>query len=54
MRKDETEEASPGTADRKPYEAPRLVEYGSIAKLTQGSRTILNDGGAGMRFMICL
>ena len=54
MTQDEDEDVSPTSVDRKPYERPRLVEYGSIAKLTQGSRTILNDGGAGMRFMICL
>jgi hypothetical protein len=41
-------------ATRKPYEPPRLVEYGSITKLTQGSNTFLNEGG-GMRFMFpCL
>ena len=36
------------------HEPPRLVEYGSITKLTQGSNTFLNEGG-GMRFMFpCL
>ena len=39
---------------RKPYEKPELVEYGSITKLTQGTATIVNDAGGGMRFMICL
>jgi hypothetical protein len=54
MKKDEHDEASPASADRKPYEPPRLVEYGSIAKLTQGSRTFFNDGGAGMVIKACL
>ena len=54
MRKDEDDEASPTPGDLKPYEAPRLVEYGSIAKLTQGSQTVNNDGGAGMVLMMCL
>jgi len=39
---------------RKPYEKPELIEYGSIAKLTQGTATIVNDAGGGMRFMMCL
>jgi hypothetical protein len=54
VRKDEGNEANPAPADPKPYEAPRLVEYGSIAKLTQGSRTLLNDAGAGMIITVCL
>jgi hypothetical protein len=54
MKKDEGKEPSSTPEDRKPYETPRLVEYGSIAKLTQGSRTFLNDGGAGMVIMACL
>ena len=31
-------------ASRRPYTAPALVEYGTIAKLTQGSKTRSNDG----------
>jgi hypothetical protein len=35
---------------RRPYVAPKLVEYGSVAKLTQGNGTVRNgDGGAKMR-----
>lgn len=52
MDKDEAKPPTP--APRKPYEPPRLVEYGSITKLTQGTLTILNDAGGGMRFMVCL
>ncbi len=54
MRKDEDDKASPTSGDLKPYETPRLVEYGSISKLTQGSRTVNDDGGAGMLSMMCL
>ncbi|HET8575893.1 MAG TPA: lasso RiPP family leader peptide-containing protein [Methylomirabilota bacterium] len=32
-------------AVRKPYERPRLIEYGSIAKLTQGTATVGADSG---------
>jgi hypothetical protein len=35
-------EAKP--ASRKPYVSPVLVEYGTIAKLTQGSKTMNTDG----------
>ena len=35
---------------RRPYTAPKLVEYGSVAKLTQGNGTVRSgDGGAMMR-----
>ena len=54
MSKDEDDEAGPTPGALKPYETPRLVEYGSIAKLTQGSRTITNDAGAGFVSMMCL
>ena len=54
MSKDEDDEASPTPGALKPYETPRLVEYGSIAKLTQGNRTITNDAGAGFVSMMCL
>jgi hypothetical protein len=53
----ETKEASePGDPQpsRKTYETPRLVSYGSISKLTQGSATVGNDGGLGMMNMLCL
>lgn len=49
---DGPEHAAP--TGQKPYEPPRLVEYGSISKLTQGSFTVGNDGGAGMKNMACL
>jgi hypothetical protein len=35
---------------RRPYSAPKLVEYGSVAKLTQGAGISTNgDGGQMMR-----
>ena len=38
----------PGT--RRPYATPRLIEYGSVAKLTQGTLTRQADSaGAGFR-----
>jgi len=39
---------------RKPYSAPSLVEYGTIAKLTQGSLTVNNDGSNTKKKMMCL
>ena len=38
------------TASKKPYSAPVLIEYGTIAKLTQGTRTRKSDGGNFRRF----
>lgn len=37
-------------SDRTPrtYEPPKLVEYGSIAKLTRGGGSLGGDGGSGM------
>jgi hypothetical protein len=45
----------PITISKKPYGKPQLIEYGSIAKLTQNGNGSLGDGGtmAGM-FMMCL
>ena len=34
-------------AGARPYRSPELIEYGSIAKLTQGSLSTMNDGPAG-------
>jgi hypothetical protein len=39
---------------RRPYRTPRVTEYGSVAKMTQGSLTFQNDFFmSGMR-MRCL
>lgn len=35
-------------APRRKYEAPQLVDYGSVAKLTQTGGSTLADAGANM------
>ena len=42
--------ADPGTIQaKKPYAPPTLVEYGDIAKLTQGNPSgMFGDGASGM------
>jgi len=55
-------EKKPGPAQAKPeagrkrqYSTPRLTEYGSVAKLTQGTLTNQNDSPAGTSWkMSCL
>lgn len=46
-------DGAPGNSGRaalkRPYTTPRLVEYGSIAKLTQSIGTRNGDGGQQMR-----
>jgi hypothetical protein len=45
----ETEADPEKTQPKKPYTAPTLVEYGDIAKLTQGNPTgMFPDGVSGM------
>jgi hypothetical protein len=41
-------------APRRQYKKPTLTEYGSIAKLTQGTRTNQSDGVGGGFKMACL
>jgi len=38
---------------KRPYAAPRLTEYGSVAKLTQGGGSLQADGGSTFK-MVCL
>jgi hypothetical protein len=51
--KDERSAARPSDGDRanrdgrRPYRKPRLTEFGSIAKLTQGTSTRQSDGPGG-------
>ena len=40
-------------SQKKAYAPPELIEYGSVAKLTQGTRTRKSDGGNWRRRM-CL
>ena len=35
-----------GTRSRRPYTSPRLIEDGSVARLTQGTMTKQQDGPA--------
>lgn len=35
---------------KRPYAPPRLTEYGSVAKLTQGTRTNQQDGPGASTF----
>jgi hypothetical protein len=49
---EDAQDATPAT--HKPYEPPRLVEYGSIAKLTQGSNTLLSEAGGMLVMLPCL
>jgi hypothetical protein len=48
----ETEPDPEKTQPKKPYTTPTLVEYGDIAKLTQGSPSgMFPDGMSGMFMM---
>ena len=51
---DRAPEAAGAASRRKPYSAPVLMEYGTIAKLTQGTRTRNNDGANTRKRKRCL
>lgn len=36
-----------GKSTKMPYSTPILIEYGTIAKLTQGTNSFFNDGTLG-------
>jgi hypothetical protein len=44
-----TDSNSPSSSPRKPWSAPKLLEYGHIGKLTQGSSGNKADGGTTKR-----
>jgi hypothetical protein len=49
------DEVVAGVGEKRPYTAPRLVEYGSVSKLTQMNGGSGADGGpVGMRMEMCL
>jgi len=48
MDKAHSEQVPKKRRDKKPYAAPRLIEYGTIAKLTQGTATVGADANQGM------
>jgi hypothetical protein len=53
--KSEPPEAKPAAGRKRQYSTPRLTEYGSVAKLTQGTLTTQNDSPAGTSWkMPCL
>lgn len=55
MTTDKTQRPDTGVQTRKPYVEPRLVEYGSISKLTQfGSGSFADGGGPQMMMLACL
>ena len=39
---------------KKLYVSPKLVEYGSVVKLTQGTLTVGDESGGGMKRSQCL
>jgi hypothetical protein len=41
-------EAASPNAVRRAYVPPQLLEYGSVAKLTQGGARSMTDGNSGM------
>ena len=40
--------------ERRPYVSPELVEYGTVAKLTQTGGGSVMEFGSMMRMMLCL
>ena len=53
---DDTSRAAPkpDAPPKRPYAKPRLIEYGSVAKLTQGTRTKQSDSPAAGFRRVCL
>lgn len=42
-RRDHRDPESPRRPSRRAYSSPRLIEYGSVAKLTRGSKSVNSD-----------
>ena len=40
--------------DRRPWETPQLIEYGSVAKLTQSGGSTAKESGVPAKKMGCL
>jgi hypothetical protein len=47
-------EGGPPAQQKRPYSKPKLIEYGSVAKLTQGTRTKQADTPAAGFKKVCL
>lgn len=53
-RDDTSRREMPDRRVRRPYASPELVEYGTVAKLTQSGGGSVTDFGPFMRMMVCL
>ena len=53
-RKDLEHEAARQDRQRRPYKAPTLVEYGSIARLTHSGGSTAREGAVPRMAMSCL
>jgi hypothetical protein len=54
MEKNDLPEIEDGKAapDRRPWETPKLIEYGSVAKLTQSGGSTLTESGVPVEMMM--
>ncbi len=46
--------STPPSRDRRPYVTPTLVQYGSVAKLTQSGSSTSPEGTIPAKAMMCL
>lgn len=52
---DQGPQPSPRPAGRRSYTSPRLIEYGSVAKLTRGTKSVNSDfPQSGFKMNSCL
>ncbi len=52
---DQGPQPPPRPTGRRSYTSPRVIEYGSVAKLTRGTRSVNSDfPQAGFKMMSCL
>ena len=42
--RDDRTAGTPARSRKRPYRRPELVEYGSVAKLTKGTKSVNTDG----------
>jgi hypothetical protein len=57
MKHDESRRAEPAPREegrKRPYATPTLIEYGSVAKLTQTGGSLQADGGSSFKMSSCL
>ena len=57
MKHDEPRRAEPPPREegrKRPYATPTLIEYGSVAKLTQTGGSLQADGGSSFKMSSCL